>query len=195
MSRARRHLAFHKMHGLGNDFLVIDGVTHAVELTAETIAAWGDRHTGIGFDQLLLIEPPTSSEADFWFKIYNTDGSSAEQCGNGTRAVAMLARHLGLSKKAELTWQSDAGPVHTRFVSPQQIETTMTVPELALPQIPFDASAAREVDAQTNRFEIEGLKALSLATKRPSGESAARRPKKDAESPSGASRIVCGTVR
>ena len=139
---ARRTTTFYKMHSLGNDFMVLDRVTQPLQLDAATIAAWGDRKTGIGFDQLLIIDPPTEANADFYFRIYNADGSSAEQCGNGTRCVALLARHLELTKKAKLTWQSAAGPIQTEFRSPQQIETTMTVPLLAPQQIPFDPSAA-----------------------------------------------------
>jgi diaminopimelate epimerase len=138
----RKPLEFYKMHSLGNDFMVLDGVTQALTLDAATIARWGDRHTGVGFDQLLVIEPPTDTQADFWFRIFNNDGSSAEQCGNGTRAVAMLVRHLNLSKKQTLTWQSAAGMLSTVFTSPQQIETSMTVPVLAPAEIPFDPTAA-----------------------------------------------------
>ena len=142
MSNRRRPLVFYKMHSLGNDFMVIDAVTQSVELDPQDIARWGDRHTGIGFDQLLLIEPPTEPTADFCYRIYNSDGSSAQQCGNGTRCVAMLARHLRLSKQSTLRWQSAAGMLRTEYESPEQIETTMTVPVLTLPDIPFDPSAA-----------------------------------------------------
>ena len=136
-NKNRKPLDFYKMHSLGNDFMVIEAVTQSVHLEPAKIAQWGDRKTGIGFDQLLLIEPPTDTQADFWFRIYNADGSSAQQCGNGTRAVALLARRLQLSKKKNLVWQSNAGIIQTQFTSPQQIETTMTVPVLSPPDIPF----------------------------------------------------------
>lgn len=142
MSRQERPLTFYKMQSLGNDFMVIERVTQAVKLDPEQIAAWGDRHTGVGFDQLLVIDPPTDNDADFWFRIYNADGSSAEQCGNGTRCVAMLAKHLLLTKKDTLSWQSPAGRIETSYESPQQIETTMTVPVLEPADIPFSADAA-----------------------------------------------------
>ncbi len=137
MNARRRPVVFHKMHSLGNDFMVIDAVSQSVDLQSQAIAAWGDRHRGIGFDQLLIIEAPTTPEADFSYRIYNADGSHAEQCGNGTRCVAMLVQQLGLSAKPQLVWQSAAGLFETDFSSPTQIETTMTVPVLTLADIPF----------------------------------------------------------
>lgn len=141
-NRHKKPLVFHKMHSLGNDFMVIEAVTQGIQLEAEEIARWGNRHTGIGFDQLLLIEPPTQADADFWYRIYNSDGSSAEQCGNGTRCVAALVRRLGLSKKPGLHWQSAAGLISTRFVSDEHIETTMTVPVLQPADVPFAVADA-----------------------------------------------------
>ncbi len=149
MSRQRRAMVFHKMQSLGNDFMVIERITQNIEITAEQIAAWADRHTGIGFDQLLIIDPPTTGDADFWYRIHNADGSEAEQCGNGTRCVAMLAQHLRLTKKDTLSWQSLAGRLETR-VANAQFETTMTVPVLEPAAIPFD-SAAGEALHQTER--------------------------------------------
>jgi len=159
MTAQRRPLAFYKMHSLGNDFMVVDAVSQTVHLSTEQIARWGDRHTGIGFDQLLIIEPPTTPDADFYYRIYNSDGSSAQQCGNGTRCVAMLAQKLQLTKKNTLNWQSAAGPICTVYESPEQIKTTMTVPVLELDNIPFNASAASPIldsHAQMYRIEAEG---------------------------------------
>ena len=78
-------LRFTKMHGLGNDFMVIDLVTQHAQLLPKQIRQWSDRHTGIGFDQLLVVEPPSCPDADFRYRIYNADGSEVEQCGNGAR--------------------------------------------------------------------------------------------------------------
>ena len=150
MSKAAKTTPFFKMHGIGNDFLVFDRVSQQVEFDEQQVRAWGDRRTGIGFDQLLLIDPPSEPDADFWFRIYNTDGSIAQQCGNGTRAVALLANHLGLSKKNSLTWQSEAGRIHTVLNNTDQVETTMTVPVLTPKDIPFDVQHATpaEIDGQ-----------------------------------------------
>ena len=90
------------MHGLGNDFMVVDGVNQAMPLSAEQVTALGNRHMGIGFDQLLVIAPPETQEADFNFIIFNQDGSLAEQCGNGARCVARFIQQEGLSAKKEL---------------------------------------------------------------------------------------------
>jgi diaminopimelate epimerase len=158
MTKRAKPLVFYKMHGLGNDFMVVEAVTQSVQLKADDIARWGDRNTGVGFDQLLLIEPPTSADADFWYRVYNADGSRAEQCGNGTRCVALLVQHLHLSKKNTLHWQSEAGLLRTDFASPQQIETTMTVPVLDLAEIPFAAEHAEPIAtaiSEVNQFSLE----------------------------------------
>jgi diaminopimelate epimerase len=137
MAKRNRTVSFHKMHSLGNDFMVFDGVSQHLNLSPEQIGEWGDRHRGIGFDQLLVIEAPTDPEADFSYRIFNADGSEAEQCGNGSRCVTMLARDLKLSKKSELVWQSSAGVFRTVYTSASQIETEMTVPVLEHSAIPF----------------------------------------------------------
>lgn len=133
---------FYKMHSLGNDFLVIDGVTRPFEPNEESIRSWGDRHTGIGFDQLLIIQPPTEPSADFWYRIYNADGSAAQQCGNGTRCVHMLAQKLNLTRRDTLTWQSAAGLLHTSNAQGQLFSTIMTTPQLDHASIPFDTTQA-----------------------------------------------------
>ena len=143
---------FYKMHSLGNDFMVLDGVTREFEPDPERIRSWGCRHTGIGFDQLLIIAPPAEPDVDFEFQIYNADGSQAQQCGNGTRCVAALAKHSGLTKKDALTWQSLAGKFETEYVN-DLIQTTMTVPELNHPCIPFDTNHATGT-ANPHIFEI-----------------------------------------
>ncbi len=154
MKKNPRKIRFHKMHSLGNDFVVLDRVSQGVDLDEHRVAAWGDRHTGIGFDQLLTIDPPTEPEADFAYGIYNTDGSQAEQCGNGTRCVTLLVRQLGLTKKSTIEWQSPAGRFTTTFVSRDHIETIMTVPELERAAIPFDESHTRPLGDNAHQFEV-----------------------------------------
>lgn len=131
-------LEFAKMHGLGNDFMIVDLVTQTCDATPELARAWGDRHTGIGFDQLLLIEPPTEPEADFRFRIYNTDGSEAEQCGNGARCFAWYVTHRQLSPKPELTLQTAHGSIVTRLLADDQVEVDMGAPDTRAETIPFD---------------------------------------------------------
>ena len=99
-------IKFEKMQALGNDFMVIDLVRQQIDLTSELVRQWGDRHFGVGFDQLLLVLPASAPEADFYYGIYNADGSEAEQCGNGARCVADFIYRQGLSDKENLTLQT-----------------------------------------------------------------------------------------
>lgn len=152
---------FYKMHSLGNDFVVVDGVTRAFKPDPECIRAWGCRHTGIGFDQLLIIAPPEDPDVDFNYQIYNSDGSQAEQCGNGTRCVTALAHKLGLTRKNRMIWESLAGRFETQ-VENDLVRTTMTRPVLDLEKIPFrkDHAEATEnphvwaINHESERFEI-----------------------------------------
>ncbi|MEM7098778.1 MAG: diaminopimelate epimerase [Pseudomonadota bacterium] len=177
MNSKNRQISFHKMHSLGNDFVVLDAVTTSLNPTAEQISWLADRHRGVGCDQLLIIEPPTEPEADFFFRIYNADGSEAQQCGNGTRVVALLVNQLQLSAKKELRWQSLAGEFTTRVVTEaqnppiekvhiesNQIDTTMTVPVLDLAAIPFNSKHAEAVTHPSNfrQFELESDDAPSV---------------------------------
>ena len=123
---------FHKMHSLGNDFMVLNCVSNPQNLNADLIRAWSNRKLGIGFDQLLVIAPPTVANADFDYLIFN-----AQQCGNGTRCVAFLANHLGLSKSNHLLWNSAGGMIETTRQSTQHIETLMPAPILEHKDIPF----------------------------------------------------------
>ena len=154
---------FYKMHSLGNDFMVLDAVTHECTLSTEIIKRWAQRHEGIGFDQLLMIAPPQQPDADFHYMIYNADGSEAEQCGNGTRCVAWLAQHLGLSNKPQLTWHSKGGVLQTKLLegrAPTVIETTLPVPSLAPGDVPFVASSQANtavLQADGNDFEITAV--------------------------------------
>ncbi|MDH3889422.1 MAG: diaminopimelate epimerase, partial [Gammaproteobacteria bacterium] len=92
-------LEFTKMHGLGNDFVVIDAINQSVFLTAEQIQQLADRHRGIGFDQLLLVEAATTAAADFRYRIYNADGGEVGQCGNGARCFMQFVHEHGLTRK------------------------------------------------------------------------------------------------
>jgi diaminopimelate epimerase len=92
-------IQFTKMHGLGNDFMVIDATHHTVNLTPQQITAWADRHTGIGFDQCLVLAPSKRADADFYYQIFNADGTEAGQCGNGARCIGWFIQAKGLSAK------------------------------------------------------------------------------------------------
>src|SRR3990167_8093606 len=96
-------LKFTKMHSLGNDFMVIDGITQTVKLNPRDIRKLADRHTGVGFDQCLIAYKSKNKEADFFYQIYNADGTEVGQCGNGARCMARFLRLQGLTQKNKLT--------------------------------------------------------------------------------------------
>ena len=149
-------IRFTKMHGLGNDFMVVDLVTQDLQITPDQVRRWSDRNTGIGFDQLLSVELPTDPDADFWFRIYNADGSTAEQCGNGARCIARFIRLSSLSPKTELELQTEAGRVRTTLVE-QGVLVDMGIPSTHLVDVPFTAEQdglTHSVDAAGDRFEV-----------------------------------------
>ncbi|MGA1369987.1 MAG: diaminopimelate epimerase [Pseudomonadales bacterium] len=131
-------LPFSKMHGLGNDFMLLDLVTQHFEPVPEQIRAWSDRHTGVGFDSLLVIEPPTDPHADFRYRIFNADGTEVEQCGNGARCAALFVAARALSPKRSLILQTMRGRVCTTRLNDDQVEVDMGAPELAPQSLPFD---------------------------------------------------------
>ena len=131
-------LRFSKMHGLGNDFMVIDGLTQRVDLAPEKIAELADRRTGIGFDQLLVVAPPDEPDADFYYRIFNADGTPAEQCGNGARCVALFVRKHQLASRETLVWQTTNGRIETRCLK-DGVEVDMGPPSTAAERVPFDA--------------------------------------------------------
>ena len=131
------HLRFSKMHGLGNDFMVVDLVTQHLELDPDMIKGWADRRTGIGFDQLLVVDPPSTPDADFGYRIYNADGTRAEQCGNGARCFAKFVNDNGLSIKQALTLETTTGLITTTLREDGNFEVAMGVPTAEHDHIPF----------------------------------------------------------
>lgn len=119
-------IRFTKMHGLGNDFVVINNLTPSCTLKQTMITQLANRHIGIGFDQLLLLEP--SNQADFSCRIFNADGSEAEQCGNGLRCVARFIHETGLHKKSSLTLETKAGIFPIYIQDYDHIRVSMGVP-------------------------------------------------------------------
>jgi diaminopimelate epimerase len=130
-------ITFTKMHGLGNDFVVIDAVTQQIALTPERIRKLGDRHFGIGFDQLLLVEKPVSGNADFKYRIFNADGGEVAQCGNGARCFARFVRDKRLSDKDEIRVDTDSGQLLLTFDEDNLITVNMGVPRHAPAEIPL----------------------------------------------------------
>ncbi|MGR9012288.1 MAG: diaminopimelate epimerase [Gammaproteobacteria bacterium] len=128
---------FTKMHGLGNDFVVIDAINQHIDLTPEKIRLLSDRHFGIGFDQLLLVEKAVSANADFKYRIFNADGSEVSQCGNGARCFARFVRDKQLSDKEEIRVDTNSGQLLLRFDNDNQITVNMGVPKHLPTEIPL----------------------------------------------------------
>jgi diaminopimelate epimerase len=151
-------IEFAKMHGLGNDFMVIDLVTQEQPIDVAHVRAWADRHTGVGFDQLLLIEPPTDPEADFRYRIFNADGTEVEQCGNGARCAARYIVHRKLSPKPVLVLQTQCGPIVTRLAAEGTVEVDMGIPRIGSSAIALDLQAdgsARTMDDAAGSCELQ----------------------------------------
>ncbi|ALO33328.1 diaminopimelate epimerase [Colwellia sp. MT41] len=130
---------FSKMHGLGNDFLVLDNVTQNVFLSPEQIAKIADRNFGVGFDQLLIVEPPYDPDLDFHYRIYNADGSEVGQCGNGARCFAKFVRMKGLCNKHKIKVSTSTGKMNLHIERDGNISVTMPVPQFEPSKIPFTA--------------------------------------------------------
>ncbi len=124
-------IPFVKMHALGNDFMVIESMTSAIAPNPAQIRQWGDRHAGVGFDQLLLLEPATSPEADFNYRIFNADGNEVEQCGNGARAMALFIKQQGLANKPRLRLATLRGIIETELCADNHVLVHMGVPKVA----------------------------------------------------------------
>ncbi|MBG57346.1 MAG: diaminopimelate epimerase [Porticoccus sp.] len=132
-------LRFTKMHGLGNDFVVIDGVSQAIAMTPVLARKLADRHFGIGCDQVLVVEPPSRHDVDFRYRIFNQDGNEVEQCGNGARCFAKFVRDRHLTGKSTLRVETATGVITLRVKANDLIEVNMGVPILTPPDIPFVA--------------------------------------------------------
>jgi diaminopimelate epimerase len=130
-------LKFSKMHGLGNDFVVIDAISQNVRLNPERIRFIADRHFGIGCDQILLVEVPESSAVDFRYRIFNSDGSEVENCGNGARCFARFVRDRKLTGKKIIRVETAGGIIELNVQDDEQVSVNMGEPRLMPEQIPF----------------------------------------------------------
>lgn len=130
---------FTKMHGLGNDFVVLDAIQQDVHLNPQQIRQIADRHFGVGCDQLLLVERPTVPDADFRYRIFNADGGEVEQCGNGARCFVRFVHDKGLTRSREIRVQTTGGMITPRLEENGLVTVNMGAPRFAPPQIPFEA--------------------------------------------------------
>jgi len=127
------------MHGLGNDFMVVDCITQNIFFSPELIRRLSNRHTGIGFDQLLIVEAPYDPESDFHYRIFNADGSEVEQCGNGARCFARFVIMKGLTNKYHIDVSTKKGKMVLNVGEGDQVTVNMGIPTFEPGKIPFKA--------------------------------------------------------
>lgn len=137
----RPPLPFTKMHGLGNDFLVLDATRQPISLSPADIRALADRHFGVGFDQLLVVTPGPSADVDFGYRIFNADGSEVEQCGNGARCFARFVHDQGLTDQRRIRVQTCAGTIVLHITDTGHVQVDMGMPRFLPQEIPFSAPA------------------------------------------------------
>ena len=136
-------LKFTKMHGLGNDFIVIDGIHQSFELTPPQWRLLADRHYGIGADQILIVETPTTATADFRYRIINSDGGEVEQCGNGARCFVRYVHDKGLSDKRSIRVETLGGLIEPTLEDGGEVTVDMGMPRCEPAALPFDATRAQ----------------------------------------------------
>lgn len=152
-------LRFTKMQGLGNDFVVFDGVRQRVELDAGRIRHLADRRFGIGCDQILLVEPPRLPDTDFHYRIFNADGSEVEQCGNGARCFARFVHDQGLTDRTRIPVGTAAGVIVLHLEADGAVRVNMGAPLLTPAAIPFEA----DTEACLYELRLPGIETDELA--------------------------------
>lgn len=135
--RGKKVLHFTKMHGLGNDFVVLDGIRQQLDLNATQIRRLADRHFGVGCDQVLLVERHNGDDAAFRYRIFNADGGEVEQCGNGARCFARFVYDQGLTQLTTIPVMTAGGRIVLQIQTDGQVRVNMGVPELRPACIPF----------------------------------------------------------
>ena len=155
-------LKFTKMHGLGNDFVVIDATAAPVSLTPAQLRHVADRRLGVGCDQVLMIERARSADTDFFYRIFNADGGEVEQCGNGARCFVRYVHDRGLTAKTVIRVGTLGGVIEPRLEADGQVTVNMGVPVFEPARIPFDAPAqALLYDLQVDKKSIK-INVLSM---------------------------------
>lgn len=135
---------FTKMHGVGNDFVVFDAPVGEPMLSGEQFRRLADRHTGIGYDQALVLEAPRRADTAVFYRIFNSDGVEVEQCGNGARCIAALLHRRGRVATGAVTMDSPAGLIHARILRGNVVSVDMGVPSFDPRTLPFDAPAEKD---------------------------------------------------
>src|SRR5271167_4251792 len=141
-----RRLRFTKMQGLGNDFVVLDGVRERIELDSSEIRRLADRHFGVGCDQVLVVEKATRPDADFRYRIYNADGGEAEQCGNGARCFVQFVRAHRLTDKRAIRVETAGRVIEPALTDNDEVTVDMGVPLFRAADVPFRDGAGATVE-------------------------------------------------
>jgi len=149
-------LKFIKMQGAGNDFVVIDGVSQRIEITAQLARRLADRHFGVGCDQVLLVQKPQRADADFRYRIWNADGGEVEQCGNGARCFVRFVHDRGLTKKKELRVETLSGVIVPRLETDGRVSVDMGAPVFEPESVPFDARGLEQRRGGRWPLELSG---------------------------------------
>lgn len=155
-------LKFTKMHGAGNDFVVLDGVRHSIELDPEQLRLLADRHFGVGCDQILLVEKAQSKEADFRYRIFNSDGGEVEQCGNGARCFMRFVHEQQLTPKREIVVETLSGLITPRLEQDGRVTVDMGAPIFEPARIPFDGGRGAVSEPLEVAGETLDISALSM---------------------------------
>jgi len=154
--------SFSKMHGLGNDFVVFDATLSPMDLHPKQIRQLADRRFGVGCDQVLLVEPPREPGTDFFYRIFNADGSEVEQCGNGARCFARFVRSHGLTEKMVIPVGTAAGPIELRVLDDEQVKVNMGAPALEPRSLPFEANHRATVYSLAIAGRVVEFSAVSM---------------------------------
>jgi diaminopimelate epimerase len=144
------------MHGLGNDFVVFDGVRQRVELSRSALRQLADRRFGVGCDQVLVVEAPTRPDVDFRYRIYNADGGEVEQCGNGARCFVKFVRDAGLTAKSSIRVETTGGVITPELVDDGRVTVDMGAPRFAPAAVPFVTAS----DALVQPLDVDGERVL-----------------------------------
>ena len=153
-------LSFTKMQGTGNDFVVIDATKKPFSLSTDTIRSLADRRYGIGFDQMLVVQPDETGQADFCYRIFNADGGEVAMCGNGARCFALYVRSHGLTQKDRIRVRTMSGIITPEILSDGTVRVDMGCPNFCPKNVPFNPESFESVsrkDAVLYRTKVSGI--------------------------------------
>lgn len=155
-------LKFTKMHGAGNDFVVLDGVRQQITLSPEQLRLLADRHFGVGCDQILIVEKTDNKDADFRYRIFNSDGGEVEQCGNGARCFMRFVHDQKLTAKREIVVETQGGLISPRLEQDGRVTVNMGAPIFDPSRIPFDGGTGAASEPLEVAGKILRISALSM---------------------------------